>query len=271
MIPETVLEDLSPEALAAANEANYSEYYVYRVAHDSEVYDEPGLVMRVTGSPAPILNFVTRAHIAPENVDASIAKVINRFKEKQVPGYWYVGPSTRPTEMGDMLERHGFIKLESRPGMGIDLEILKNVPMPPGMVIEPIRDEGQLKGWVDVMLPGFEIPESFGGEAFKRMLQLGLGPDLPAQNFLGSLDGKPVGVSTVFYGAGVAGIYSVATLPEARGKGIGTAMTLKPLMDARQKGYRAGILQSSPMGLSVYQKIGFREACRINVYLWKPG
>jgi ribosomal protein S18 acetylase RimI-like enzyme len=96
-------------------------------------------------------------------------------------------------------------------------------------------------------------------------MQLGL--DLPVRNYLGYLNGRPVSTSTVFYGGGVAGIYCVSTLPEARGKGIGAAITLKPLQEARDMGYRVGVLQSSEMGFNVYKKLGFRHLCQIeNLY-----
>jgi len=88
------------------------------------------------------------------------------------------------------------------------------------------------------------------------------------QNYVGYLNGKPVSTSSLIYGGGAAGIYSVATLPEARGKGIGSAVTLKPLQDACEMGYRIGTLQSSDMGFNVYKKLGFRHLCQIeNFYL----
>jgi hypothetical protein len=47
-------------------------------------------------------------------------------------------------------------------------------------------------------------------------------------------------------------------------------LTLYPLLYARTRGYKAGILQSSEMGLHVYRSIGFQEYCRITSYRWKP-
>jgi ribosomal protein S18 acetylase RimI-like enzyme len=74
----------------------------------------------------------------------------------------------------------------------------------------------------------------------------------------------------LFNGAGVASVYAVATLPAARGQGIGGAITLMPLLEAREMGYRYGVLFSSEMGVSVYERIGFRLTdARVNRYLWR--
>jgi ribosomal protein S18 acetylase RimI-like enzyme len=88
------------------------------------------------------------------------------------------------------------------------------------------------------------------------------------QNYLGTLNSEPVATSCIFLGGGVAGVYSVSTLPVARGRGFGAAMTLQPLLQAREMGYRIGVLQSSEMGFNVYQRLGFRHLCQIeNFYL----
>jgi GNAT superfamily N-acetyltransferase len=65
-------------------------------------------------------------------------------------------------------------------------------------------------------------------------------------------------------------VYAVATVPSARGKGIGAAITLKPLLEARELGYRYAVLFSTEMGVRVYERIGFKLTnARINRYLWR--
>ena len=82
--------------------------------------------------------------------------------------------------------------------------------------------------------------------------------------------GEPVATATSFFAAGVAGVYCVSTVEPARRQGIGAAVTLAALREARDLGWSIGVLGSSEMGYGVYRRLGFREYCRIGLYEWRP-
>ena len=84
------------------------------------------------------------------------------------------------------------------------------------------------------------------------------------------MNGKPVSTSLLVVNKGIAGIYCVATLQEARGRGIGTALTRESMLLAKDLGNEFVVLQSSKMGLPVYEKLGFKECCKIRAYVWSP-
>jgi predicted GNAT family acetyltransferase len=83
-------------------------------------------------------------------------------------------------------------------------------------------------------------------------------------------DGKPVATSKLFCAGGVAGIYHIATLPDKRGRGYGTAMTLAAAHAGHKEGHHVGVLFATPAGYGVYRRLGFKEYCRLDVYT-SPG
>jgi ribosomal protein S18 acetylase RimI-like enzyme len=91
----------------------------------------------------------------------------------------------------------------------------------------------------------------------------------PFRLYLGRLHGQPVATNMLAFGAGVVSVLGVGTLPEARGQGIGTAITLRPYLDARAMGYHTGVLFATELGIPIYRRLGFREVGAISRYLWR--
>jgi ribosomal protein S18 acetylase RimI-like enzyme len=80
------------------------------------------------------------------------------------------------------------------------------------------------------------------------------------------LDDKPVASAQGIHIGRAVGIYNVATLEEARGQGIGAAVTVAVLRDAIDRGARFGVLESSDQGHPVYRRIGFRDVATMRVF-----
>jgi GNAT superfamily N-acetyltransferase len=79
-----------------------------------------------------------------------------------------------------------------------------------------------------------------------------------------------VAISLCFLADGLAGIYSVATLREKRGKGLGGHDTAEALRAAQELGYRVGVLQSWEEGHSVYRRLGFEDFGGVPMFIRKP-
>jgi GNAT superfamily N-acetyltransferase len=234
--------------------------------------ERDGRVRWVIGDiPIDYHNCVVHADLSPEEVDATILESLERFRAYGAPGSWHVGPSMRPAGIGEGLLAHGFSYGGDDIGMAVELSSLpERVPVPDELVIERVRDEETLAAWEDTLGRGFgegPVEAEWVGEMYRRV---GLGDDGPWRHYLGRLGGEPAATSTLFLGAGVAGIYFVSTVEEARRRGIGAALTLAPLREAREMGYRLGVLGSSEMGYPVYRRLGFQEHCRIGLYEWRP-
>ncbi|HLG76388.1 MAG TPA: GNAT family N-acetyltransferase, partial [Ktedonobacteraceae bacterium] len=97
---------------------------------------------------------------------------------------------------------------------------------------------------------------------------MGIGEEQSVQHYVGYLQDQPVTSSTLLLAGGIAGVYDVSTAPHARGQGLGRAISLAPLLEARRRGYRYAVLQSSPAGHPVYAQLGFTDLYREVNYRW---
>jgi GNAT superfamily N-acetyltransferase len=89
------------------------------------------------------------------------------------------------------------------------------------------------------------------------------------RNFAANCNGRPIGETTLFIGAGVAGIYDVTVQEEFRRRGVGTALLVAALDRARELGVSIAILGATWAGQRMYVRVGFRKICRLS--FWKYG
>ena len=81
--------------------------------------------------------------------------------------------------------------------------------------------------------------------------------------WLGRVDGRAVTTAAAFIGFGYVGVYAVGTLPPARGRGYGEAITwaatlCRPDLPAT--------LQASAMGRLMYERMGYRTVADFTVW-----
>jgi ribosomal protein S18 acetylase RimI-like enzyme len=75
--------------------------------------------------------------------------------------------------------------------------------------------------------------------------------------FLAYQGGKPVAIAMTIVSHGVAGIYWVGSVEEARGRGLGWTVTAAAVNAGFDLGAEIASLQASPMGESLYSAMGF--------------
>ena len=251
------VQDLSPAELIATIEANMAEFWkCFGRLPEAELHDEPDLLWFATGVPDGSLNGVIHSHFADDEADSRIDETVGYFERRRLPMQWWVGPSSGPADLGERLEARGLAPRPwSPPGMAVDLGGLESLEAPAGLEVRRVDDEATVKSWLAAT-----------GAQTEALATTGIEPEGPMRHYVGLLDGEPVGASSLMLAAGVASLQLVATVPEARRRGVGTTMSLAPMVDARRLGYRIGILASSPLGFGVYSRIGFREYFRWTVY-----
>jgi ribosomal protein S18 acetylase RimI-like enzyme len=265
----TILTNLASSAVVAAIKSNLNEYFhTMGQSPEAEMVVTPESFRWHTAVPHPWFNGVVSTHLPEENMEGLIQDTLSFFWSRNVETFsWWLAPFLNPEDWIDPLVAHGFLYDRSTPGMATDLESSQTSGRTPNdLNIVTVNDQAILRQWVHTFMQGYGLPESWEEPYFRLLASLGT--DLPCRYYLGYVRDQPLAASTLFLGGGVAGVYNVSTLPAARGQGIGSALTLAALNDARLLDYRVGVLQSSEMGYGVYQRLGFREYCRMDHWTW---
>jgi len=235
-----------------------------------ERYHGPHMTRYISGMPIHFLNGVISARLPEDRIDAAIEATLEPFKARSVPMMWIVGPGSSPDMLGARLEAHDMSPGDETPCMAVDITAIPPLTALPSVTFIQMIDKASVEQFVRTVVDGF----GFGVEAapiFQQITERAcLPPDPHWVYHLGFLDGQPVATCTTFLHAGVAGLYTICTLPEARGRGIGGAITQFALLHAASLGYHVSALQSSPMGFPVYRRLGFETCAVFHEYEWTP-
>ena len=220
--------------------------------------------------PFPLFNSVVRARLSDAEADAGIDARIRDCGDRQVPMLWWTGPASTPADLGERLERRGFV-IEPAFGMAAALESMAILPRrsrPSPSKRSTTRRRSRLGAACCAAPSARRRPSARRLPTWSSAM--GLDAASPFRHFLGRVEGEPAATCSVFFGAGVAGIYDVATLPERRRRGLGAAVTRAAAAEAVARGYRMAILHSSTTGAAMYRALGFDDVCLIGQHVWAP-
>ncbi|PWB75259.1 MAG: hypothetical protein C3F07_05880 [Anaerolineales bacterium] len=268
---ENILTDFTDTASVKVSiKENWKNYhYFLGRAPSVELSIGRYLTWLVTNMPDHFMNLVICTEMPQEGIETLVKEALDHFKSLNIKKLSWLAEAGIPAqEIKKHLLANGLTFRESYAAeMAIDLTAMSaDRPLPDGLEIRLVEDDTSLRQWIHVASVGFGVPvemEEIWFEFFNYAACR-----TPFQTYLGLLDGKPVATSQLCNSAGVAGIYNVTCLPEARKRGIGSALVLSPLLAARKTGMKIGVLQSSSMGYNAYRRLGFQDFGQLSVYLW---
>ncbi|MFD9053214.1 GNAT family N-acetyltransferase [Streptomyces zaomyceticus] len=181
-----------------------------------------------------------------------------------VPWMWWVGPDSAPG-VADELVKRGARKVGEMPVMALRMDApLKNVDGPTGLRVVAADGREGLDEWVQTYSPSFGVLAQF--QERTAAIEAGRADGARVVRFIGRLDGEAVGTALMLEAHGVAGIYVVTTSEAHRRQGIGAALTTAALRAGQERGLRVGTLQASPLGASVYRRMGFENVATYDLF-----
>jgi len=257
--------ELDTAAAVRANAANLCAFWSGYGTVGAQAGLPEGVCGFLTGLYVPLFNGVLDTQLSAAAADRAIKHTLDVFRAAHVPLLWWVGPYSEPQDLGARLLAAGMDEQAAVPGMIVALRDLGASPLPRGITLEAVRDGAALEEWIRVAAEGSGLPQGFADAFLPVERKRGLN-DPFLTRYLARLDGEPVAAAACYLAGGVAGIYAVATMPHARGMGIGAAVSAEPLRAAAAQGYEIGILQASEMGYPVYRRLGFQQHCSYRLF-----
>lgn len=227
---------------------------------------EPDLVLVDCGMPCDTFNLVLGARLDAD-ADARIAEAIAFFHDRGHPFSWWTAPGDRPADLGRRLAAAGLRAGETELAMAVRLA---DVAPPDAdrheLTILRARTPRLIEEFATILAANWAPPDPNVVAFYRQATPLLLRPEAPLRLYVGFVAGEAVAAAELCVGGGVAGLYNIATLATQRGKGYGTAITRRPLLDAREEGLEDAVLQAAPDGVGIYRRLGFAEFGEVREY-----
>ncbi len=214
----------------------------------------------VQSHPLPT-EFLNEVHLTakPSNPDRVVEQALGYF-ERRSPRWRLVSPPEWQSLMVQPCRRAGLEWSQDMPEM--ILRIKERQATAVESDCRRVEDMSALKTFQKTFSRANLAPESGFWES-KSLL------DAPGYDlFVGYLDAKPVATGLGFTFNEITGIRAIATLPECRGRGMGTAITWAVVNAGRDRGARASHLWATEMGFPVYQNMGFRHVENKSIWIY---
>ena len=215
--------------------------------------------------PAKGFNFACKVDAGGTSKDAVIEYVTKAFRRNGLVPHFQLWSITRPDDFGVDLWQRGF-----QEDGELDVMVWKRVPgaeAPRTVSVRPVRGEADMATAVDLVIEGFGFPSEWKDVMLSSLTDEA--EDVSGQTLLAELDGETVGVAALLRtGDRITGLYSVATAPGFRRRGVATALTLRCIESFQKSGDEVLTLQvrSGSDAQRLYEKLGFETAYTLRLY-----
>ena len=236
---------------------------------EGEAIDIPGLRLVFTGVPYAVFNAVmlTDAAVTLTDLRRRLDRAKDYFARRQAPwSLWLCEDMLDPhvRMLAPALMAEYALEFSARPP-GMLAQTLRPPQRPrPALEYRSIDGAAARVDFCHVMAMAFEGPfaslmEAYNSEAF---WQAGF------QGVIGYRDGRAVTTACTVASETAIGLYAVATVPGEQRRGYGEAVMRHAVERAQEQSERGRIvLQSTPKGVSIYERMGFEHVADFTIYV----
>jgi ribosomal protein S18 acetylase RimI-like enzyme len=172
---------------------------------------------------------------------------------------WIDGRTRRKSRQ--IFERQGLRHSVDLPGMVAD-RIAPPVKPLPALTVRRVADTATREAFCAIGSVCFHVPINWFREVFDNRV---VWDNFAA--YVGYRNEAPVSTAAIVMGGGAIGVYNVATMPDQQRHGYGEAVMRYAVGEAQKEhGMERSILQSTPAGLRLYERMGYRKITRVSVY-----
>ncbi|NBR52082.1 MAG: GNAT family N-acetyltransferase [Rhodobacteraceae bacterium] len=220
----------------------------------------------ICGLPEGLFNPAVVSSQNTDDISGLVRQMRPELARRNLSSLWWVGRGAQDPATTKVLGSLGVKQIGETPAMECPLDPWRPAPLPEGLTIETVTGRKPRSAWGNFLCLCFELGEEIAeGYALVEEKM----PDAERfgyERYLARLDGEPAGVALLNMEGGVAGVYCIATLPSARGRGVGAAVTRHTMARGKTLGATAALLQATEMGEPVYRKIGFKTVFHYQNY-----
>ena len=235
-----------------------------------EIRRLPGVLIASANTATPVFNAaaLTEPPVAdPVELDRRlmIAKVF--FEARGLAWcFWLCQELLEPgvrAKARTIFERRRLYLASECPGMLADRVASPQRPLPP-VDCRRVETVQERLDFCRITAQSFRLPLEATREIYEPERIWGTG----FLAWVAHLGGQAVGTVATVVAEEAVGIYSVATLPEFRGRGIAEAMVRHAIEQARaETGLKRAVLESSRDGEPLYWRLGFRPVTRFAIFI----
>jgi GNAT superfamily N-acetyltransferase len=241
---------------------------------DAARYNGSGIRASSTGLPVPLLNLALGGKF-PDNtsdneIRAEIEAVKRFFRGRGVKDwYWWLGADLHPTDMAQRLEKTGFVF--DRPALPLlvaQIPALMKPQMSEDIVVWQAKTIQDLAAASTIRRVAFRFPRDAGKTYFEDMADSWLNNPKVKLYLAGRDRHLPEAIGALIEDddEGLAGIYVMATLPDAQRQGYGKVILNRATIDATAARHRILILTASEKGIGLYQQFRFIPLFNYSIY-----